>query len=355
MLEMNGGHADDSERDGDPARPAVQGREFAFPGPPEPPWSGPPEPWSGPPEPWSGPPEPWSGPPGPPPAYAPPAYAQPAGTGAAASQPAAADGVWASQPAGEDGLWASQPAAVDGQANGQGRPKGLRRWPRATLATLIVAGLGAAGAGGTALALEMTRHATSAEAQAAAQAEVDSRWQRLAAGQIFPRQLGYTTSAGTRFRATLVGIAPRATCAQATDPVMARALVRDGCVTVLRATYAEGSGALVATAGIAVMPSSAAAERAFSVTDANSSAGVRAVSFAGTVANLFGDAQRQVFSMQNQGPYIFFVSAGYADGRPATPGFGELRFNDLSSGMMDGLIATMISYRNPCGEKDIRC
>ena len=318
MLEMNGGRADDSERDGDPARPAAQEPGVAFPGPPDPP-------------PWSGPPEP------------PPAYGQPAGASASAAQPAAVDG-----------LWASQPGGVEGQANGQGRPRGLRRWPRAVLATLVVVGLAAAAGGGTALALEMTRHATGAEALAAATAEVSSRWQRLAAGQIFPRQLGYTTSAGTQFRATLVGIAPRATCAQAADPAMARALVRAGCVTVLRATYADGSGALVATAGIAVMPSSAAAERVFAATDANS-AGVRAVSFAGTVANLFGDAQRQVFKMQNEGPYIFFVSEGYADGRPSFSGLGELQFNDLGSGMTDDLIAIMTNYRNPCGEKDIRC
>jgi hypothetical protein len=245
---------------------------------------------------------------------------------------------------------------MEGQANGQGRPRGLRRWPRAVLATLVVAGLASAAGGGTALALEMTRHATGAEALAAATAEVSSRWQRLAAGQIFPRQLGYTTSAGTQFRATLVGIAPRATCAQAADPAMARALVRAGCVTVLRATYADGSGALVATAGIAVMPGSAAAYRAFAAANAySSSAGVRAVRFAGTAANLFGDAQRQVFTVQNAGPYIFFVSAGYADGRPASHGLGELQFNDFSSGMIDDLIAIMTNYRNPCKEKDIRC
>lgn len=308
MLEMNGGRADDSERDGDPARPVLQGPEFVFPGPLDPP------------------PE-WGLP------ESPPAYGQPAGAGAAAVQS----------------------AATGRQVNGQRRPGGLRRWPRAILAALVAIGLAATAGGGTVLALEMTRHATGAEALAAATAEVSSRWQRLAAGQIFPRQLGFTTSAGTQFRATLAGIAPRATCAQATDPVMARALARAGCVTVLRATYADGSGALVATAGIAVMPSSAAAERAFAATDASSSSGVRAVSFAGTVANLFGDAQRQVFSMQNEGPYIFFVSAGYADGRPSSPGLGELQFSDLSSGMTGDLIAIMTNYRNPCREKDIRC
>jgi hypothetical protein len=255
-----------------------------------------------------------------------------------------------------DDAWASQPVAVDGQAAGQGRPKSLLRWRRALLATLVAVGLVATAGGGAALGLEMTRHATGAEALAAATAEVSSRWQRLTAGQIFPRRPGYLTSAGTRYHATLAGIAPRATCAQAADPVMARALVRAGCATVLRATYADNSGALVATAGIAVMPGSAAAYRAFAAANAySSSAGVRAVRFAGTAANLFGDAQRQVFTVQNAGPYIFFVSAGYADGRPASHGLGELQFNDFSSGMIDDLIAIMTNYRNPCKEKDIRC
>jgi hypothetical protein len=223
------------------------------------------------------------------------------------------------------------------------------------VAVLAVFGLCVAGAGGTALALEMTRHATSAEAQAAAQLEVDSRWERLPAGQIFPGELEYADSAGTVNHIHRVGIAPRAGCAQATDPVIGRALVATRCITVLRATYIDGSGALVATVGIAVMPSTAAAASTYQNIDTDVNAGVRAVGFPGTASSRFGSGQRQQFTLQSQGPYIFFESAGYSDGRPGTRGPHEPAIADVSDGILSDLARIMNGYGNPCQEKDIRC
>jgi hypothetical protein len=223
------------------------------------------------------------------------------------------------------------------------------------VASLAVVGLLAAGAGGAALASEMTRHATRTEAQTAAQTEVDSRWERLPAGQIFPGALGYTDSAGSGQHIHRVGIAPRAGCAQATDPVIGRALVAAHCATILRATYVDGSGTLVATVGIAVMPSTGAAMNVYQKIDTDTNSGVRAVGFAGTGSSLFGNAQREQFALQAQGPYIFFESAGYGDGRPATTGPHEAALADLGDGILGHLATVMTGYGNPCRERDIRC
>jgi hypothetical protein len=247
-----------------------------------------------------------------------------------------------------DGQYSSpQPAAA--------RRRGLKRWRRATVAVLAVFGLCVAGAGGTALALEMTRHATSAEAQATAQTEVDSRWERLPAGRIFPSELGYTDSAGSSDHVHRVGIAPRAGCAQATDPVIGRALVAARCVTVLRATYIDGSGTLVTTVGIAVMPSTRASVNAYQNIDADTNAGLRAVGFSGTASSLFANAQRQEFTLQAQGPYIFFQTDGYGDGRHRTTGPHEAAFGDIGDAILGDLAIIMSGYGNPCREKDIRC
>jgi hypothetical protein len=102
--------------------------------------------------------------------------------------------------------------------------------------------------------------------------------------------VGYTnTASGAAWSARLIGIAPRASCAAAADPAVAAILARSGCRTVLRATYADVSGTLVATAGIAVMPSAAAAASAQNAIQMTIQGGVRAIAFPGTAAVLFRD------------------------------------------------------------------
>jgi hypothetical protein len=110
------------------------------------------------------------------------------------------------------------------------------------LVLLIVIGVAALAGGATALVLEFARHATDAEAQAAATAEISSRWQRLPAGQIFPAQLSFTDRTGLTVPIDRIGIAPTAACAQTADPAVAQALVSAGCVTMVRATYVDDTG-----------------------------------------------------------------------------------------------------------------
>jgi hypothetical protein len=210
--------------------------------------------------------------------------------------------------------------------------------------------------GALGLHAELARHATAAEAAAAGRQELASRWLRLTAGQIFPRTVSYSSSAtGQRWPARLIGIAPRASCAAATDPKVAAVLTRSRCRAVLRATYADASGTLVATVGIAVMPSEAAASAATEAIPIQPDAGVRAVSFPGTVADLFRDAQRAAFAQQEQGPYALFYAVGFADGRVTRAGTGDPALGDLGSGIVHSLAAAFSPAGNACQEKDIRC
>lgn len=228
------------------------------------------------------------------------------------------------------------------------------------IALLIVMGLAVAGGGGYGLYAQLTRHAAAAEASAAGQQEIGTRWLRLTAGQIFPHTVAYTSSqTGGPWSAHLVGIAPRASCPAATDPAIGTALAKSGCLALLRATYADVSGTLIATVGIAAMPSPTAAAGALPGTgtsnQASREAGVDAIGFPGTVSDLFGNAQRALFANQVQGPYIFFDSVGFADGRVTHAGGNDTALQDMGSGIINALEVILDAVGQPCQEKDIRC
>jgi hypothetical protein len=226
------------------------------------------------------------------------------------------------------------------------------------LTALVLAGIAATGGGSAALAMELTRHATSTEASAAAQQELATRWQRLPAGQIFPQALSYATTLGPTATASLVGIAPATTCAKGFDPAVARTLVQAGCVSVLRATYGDPSGTVFATMGIAVMRSPAAAQSAESVIQAGIQGGVQVASFPGTVTSQFTNAAREATGQQAaDGRYLVFYSAGYGDGRHTSLNLnaGESAPFDLGTGLRYDLATTFSLPANPCTLKDIQC
>ena len=241
-------------------------------------------------------------------------------------------------------------------------PERTRRSRRLThkvaLTLLVAVGLAGVGGGGAGLALELTRTATKAEVAAALQAEIASRWQRLASGKIFPEAIGYTTSdEGAPTTARLVGIAPSASCAASLDPPVAGLLRRYGCVTVLRATYLDSSGTLAATAGIVVMTSANAAGQAAGASGGGQeSSGIRTFRLSGTVADQFGDPQRRAFSpMHSTGPYVFLYAAGYTDGRVSGSATADPPLIDLASGVISRLQTELTSHGSACQMKDIRC
>ncbi|MFI0424870.1 hypothetical protein [Spongiactinospora sp. 9N601] len=161
-------------------------------------------------------------------------------------------------------------------------------------------------------------------------APVADRWRTWPAARIFPAMLPGTSPSGAAVRYRLTGVAAEAPCERALQPAAARALNRLGCLTTLRATYADGTQTYVATAGIAVL-SDSAADAASRVARrlATQQSGrprlrppsVRPAGFAGGAAEGFGERQYVAGALAaGEHRYVVLTSAGYADGRPYTPG-----------------------------------
>jgi hypothetical protein len=232
-----------------------------------------------------------------------------------------------------------------------------RRSRRVLFVAFIALGAVLIAGGAATLFRELTRKATPAEANAALQQEIASRWERLPAAKIFPATVSYSDSSGNSQTAHLVGIAPLAACSAALDPA-GYALVRGlGCVTMLRATYIDDSGALATTVGIAVLRSPAAATQA--ANDAASLAtsdGLHVVTFAGTTSDQFGDAARGTQGGLAGGPYIFLYTAGFTDGQPtAAAAQQETELSAFGQGVDADLKAVLTGHGKPCSMKDITC
>jgi hypothetical protein len=239
------------------------------------------------------------------------------------------------------------------------RPARRRRAGRViALVVLIVVAVAGIGVGGTLLTRELTRGPTSAEKTDAVQREIASRWQRYPAGKIFTPTLAYsTTDWGANFKATLLGIAPAASCAVALDPAMAAFLVKYGCVTVLRATYLDYSGTQAVTIGVVVMRTvSGAGDAATHPVPLAASAGLRTFPLPGTVAAEFGDAQRRYFSILNDiYNYVFLSVAGYTDGRVSGSASSTPSLEDLGSGVVTSVESVLTYAGSACTMKEIRC
>lgn len=236
-----------------------------------------------------------------------------------------------------------------------------RRWPRRlAVALLALLGVGAIGGGAAGLVAVHDRKPTAAQVTAATQLHYAREWRGLTAGQIFPATVNYISTLGPLEQATRVGIAPAVPCAGALDPAVARALDQAGCVTVLRATYADPSGTALTSVGLVVMHSAAAAGRAFGETSQGNLGALLPASFPGTIAARFTPGAREMSSEEQVGgPYLLFVTAGYADGRAAKPdpdgGFGEMVTADLSTGLSNAVTETFAVPADSCANGDIKC
>jgi len=237
-------------------------------------------------------------------------------------------------------------------------PGAARRRPRRVLfVALIAVGAVLIAAGGAALGREMTRAATPAEAAAALQQEIASRWEWLPAGRIFPATVSYSDPEGTTMAARLVGIAPPATCRAALEPV-SYGLVRDlGCATLLRATYVDASGTLATTVGVAVLRSPADALKAANSESLQVPArGLHAVTFGGTIAGQFGDAARGAQGAAAGGPYLFLYTAGFTDGLSGPVAAAQQEeLSSFGSGVDARLQTVLTEHGKPCDMKDIKC
>ncbi len=202
----------------------------------------------------------------------------------------------------------------------------------------------------------LPRQFTAQQRQQITSWEFGQRWRDLPAGQIFPAAAGYVPPAALdddpslMLAARRIGIARQATCRAATDPAAAAILDRDGCASLLAATYADGTDSYVMTVGVAVMPSMARASAAArSLAGAGRAGGiapgVHAVPFGGTPAAAFTDQRRQLSGAISAGTYVVLYTAGYADTRPREPvsgdSYGDAEMTAAAAGVARVVLAAL--------------
>jgi hypothetical protein len=233
-----------------------------------------------------------------------------------------------------------------------------RRRRFAVFALLLVVALGglAVAAVGIAHAV-LPRQFTASQRRQISDWEMARRWRVLPAGKIFPASVSYTVpgadlfaSGGLTLQAQRVAISNAASCAGAFDPAASSVLTRHGCLTVLRATYLDASGSMVATIAVAVLPGSAAARAAYAAlptTGAGAPGPALAFAVPETLAAGFGDAERQLSSGAAAGPYVILSTAGFTDNR------GErVSADEYVSGEMDSLASGLVtSVQNILGRQ----
>ena len=233
------------------------------------------------------------------------------------------------------GAWPGDPARYDVRAELRGygaykhdqlTPPRRGRGRAALFGLLLAAGLCglAVSAFGVAHQL-LPRQFTVAQQRRIMTWEMTRRWRAESAGQIFPRTVRYDmpgyaldSSQGLVLAAHRLGIATAASCTAGLTAEAARILVAHGCSAVLRVSYLDASGSLVATVAVAVLPDAQAARTVTDeLTDALSRnpALVQSLRIARTPAADFGDAQRQLSRTVSGGPYVIMTTAGFADGR----------------------------------------
>jgi len=241
-------------------------------------------------------------------------------------------------------------------------------------AALIALALGVAGLAisMTAVAIQLLpRHFTAAQQRQLENWEISSRWKTMPAGQMFPASVGYQLSAQLLqdsspldLDALRVGIARQSGCTVgAVTSAAAAVLRRDGCEAVLRATYVDATRSYVATVGVAVLPTDAAAAaaaaglippRLAAVRQADGAsqleAGVQVVRYGGTAAELY-DYSRQLSASFAAGPYLVMYTVGYADSRPRVPVFRDLysdtEMTDLAQGVAQSVASRLAAPPAP--------
>lgn len=224
--------------------------------------------------------------------------------------------------------------------------------------TLLIVGLCGLGIAAVGAAHQLLpRRFTVRQQQQIATWEMTSRWRRLAAGKIFPSTVSYSIpdsafipgsrfslGAGLKLSARRATISSSTSCAASLSVTAARILARHGCAAVLRATYVDASGSLVATVGVAVLPDSAAARAAVSALGHRASAEpLRALRATGTLAAGFRDPQRQLSRVAVAGPYLVLSTAGFTDGRSQVKVASDPYLDHELTSLADGLSASASS------------
>ncbi len=193
-----------------------------------------------------------------------------------------------------------------------------------TFGTLLVVGLCGLGiaAVGTAHQLLPRRFTATQQRQITAW-EMTRRWRALTASEIFPAAVRYElpgsalyATGGLALNASRLTIDTSTGCSKSLSSAAAKVLARHDCEAVLRATYLDATGSLVATVGVAVLPDTGAALAVARDLGHNPSAEpLLALPVSRTLAASFRNPQRQLSRVLAAGPYVIFSTAGFTDGR----------------------------------------
>lgn len=263
---------------------------------------------------------------------------------------------WQPDPADDDPMWspAQWPPPVPGgpPMTQPRRPRPRRKAALAAVAVLLVAGLCGLGIAAVGAAHQLLpRQFTAAQQRKIEAWEVSRRWLVFPAGKIFPATVTYRvpgsafySARGLALAARRLSIATSTTCAPAVSKVAARILGHHGCKAVLRATYLDASGTLVATVGVAVLPDSDAAQAVVTELGHRPSAEpLTSLPVARTLAAGFGDPQRQLSRVTAAGPYVILSTAGFADGRRRVDISSDGYLDDELTSLAAGLSASASS------------
>jgi hypothetical protein len=224
-------------------------------------------------------------------------------------------------------------------------PERSWRWRRVGLLTVLALGLcGLAVSAAGVAAQVLPRRFTIAQQHKIESWEVARRWRALPESTIFPATVPYQLTGSDLdsdkalpLTARRLGVSSPATCQTGASPAAARVLGRFRCSALLRATYTDSTGSMVATVGVAVLSGSTAAGTAegnLAVTPPN---GVRPAAVPGTLAARFGDRQQQVNVNSRAGPYLVLATVGYANARPRVDMTHDLYLQDEMTSLAQGL------------------
>lgn len=216
--------------------------------------------------------------------------------------------------------------------------------------TLLAVGLVGLAAAAVGIAHQLLpRRFTAAQQSEISAWEVQRRWRALPAGTIFPAVVSYELSPGSlgnvgslKLTATRLGIGTQSGCAASLSGSAVHIMGEQGCTAMLRATYVDSSGSMVATIAVAVMPDTAKATSAVRDLTAGGSQQpanvVRTFRVARTAAARFGAGQRQLTSVTSAGPYVIMSTAGFADGRHRVSMTADSYLDQEMSSLVSGLV-----------------
>jgi len=210
-----------------------------------------------------------------------------------------------------------------------------RRRKRSAATTAAVLGISGLVLSGIGISGQlMPRRFTPAQQRRIEAWDVGQRWRTTPKTKLFPARAPYQlvgwpigVPGSLHLLAHRLGIARQVTCARAAGAArkIVAMLDHDGCLAVLRATYADGTSSMVLTVGVAVLGSEFSALSAAHFLTGGVAKGqgdiarhllLRPVPVPDTPAAAFDARQRQLSWVVGAGSYLVLATAGFADGRP---------------------------------------